>query len=172
MRKKAIALSLAGFMLLSLGFVLEAAVRSPGSLKHLRYGIRMAENNLFSPRVLLRVKDKIGLTADQVTRIEKMHLAFQESAIKGHSDVKVMEVKFDAYLKNENLNRKKIEKMIRDIASLKTDMFVDRINFLLDLRSLLTPEQIKKLEELKIQFRRGVERRMRDKRSRRRQFER
>ena len=83
-----------------------------------------------------------------------------------------MEVKFDAYLKIEKINRKKVEKMIRDIASFKTDMFVDRINFLLDLRSLLTPEQIKKLEELKGQFRRGVERRMREKRSRGRRFER
>ena len=172
MRKKAMALFLAGFMLLSFGFVLEAGLRSPGSLKHLRYGIRMAEKNLFSPRVLLKVKDKIGLTTDQVAKIEKMHLAFQESAIKGHSDVKIMEVKFDAYLKIEKINRKKVEKMIRDIASFKTDMFVDRINFLLDLRSLLTPEQIKKLEELKGQFRRGVERRMREKRSRGRRFER
>jgi hypothetical protein len=47
-----------------------------------------------------------------------------------------------------------MEKMIRDIAKMRTDLQVDRLNYLLDLKSLLTPEQITKIEELKKEKRR------------------
>ena len=157
-------------MLISFSLILSAKFRSPDMMKHMRFGIRMAEKNLFSPRVLLRAKDEIGLTADQVAKIEKLHLAYQESSIRGKSEVNVLQIKFDAYLKNDKINRAKVEKMIRDISKLRTDMHVDHINFLLDIRSILTPEQIKKLEELKKKFRHGVAKRMREKRARSRRF--
>jgi Spy/CpxP family protein refolding chaperone len=121
----------------------------PGMMKHGRFGIHMAENNLFHARMLLRMKDRIGLTDDQVKKIEKMHDRYMEANIKIKADLQIKELKFKSYLKEDNINRKKMEKMIRDIAQVKTDMQVDHMNYLLDLKTLLTNEQLQKIEEEK-----------------------
>ena len=133
---------------------LNAVVYSPKMTKHMRYGLYMAEKNLFSGRLLLRMKDDIGLTEDQVAKIEKLGEMHHESLIKRNADIKVLELKFNSYLKEEKVNRAKLEKMIREIAILRTDLQVEQINHLLDLRELLTTEQLAKIDELKKKMRR------------------
>lgn len=171
MSKKIITLFIVGFMLLSFSFIMDAGQRSPNFAKKFRFGIKMAEKNLFSGRMLLRLKDKIGLTSEQVQKIEKMQTLYYESQIRGKSDLKVLELRFNSYLKTKKVNRTKVEKMIREIAKIKTDLQVDHFNYLLDLRSLLTPEQIKKIEEIKVNFRRNALRRVREKRARTRHIQ-
>jgi Spy/CpxP family protein refolding chaperone len=149
MRKKGIILLIAGFVFASFTFMLESAPMQRKMMRHARFGIMMAEKNLFPAEMLLRNKDEIGLTKDQVTRIEKMQELYQESVIRKQADIKVEELKFRSYLKNDQIDRSKMEKMIRVTAKMRTDSQVDHINYLLDLRNLLTPEQIEKIEALK-----------------------
>jgi Spy/CpxP family protein refolding chaperone len=118
-------------------------------VKHARFGIRMAEKNLFSGSMLLKFKDEIGLTAEQVSKIEEMSGLFQEAVIKKQADIKVKGLKVRSYLKEEQVDRKKMEEMIREVAKMRTDLQVDHMNYLLDLKDLLTPEQIAKIESLK-----------------------
>ncbi|MCP5103855.1 MAG: hypothetical protein GY950_10775 [bacterium] len=148
MNKKIIILAVVGIMLISFQLSLSAA---PGQkmMKHARFGLRMAEKNLFPSWMLLRHKEELGLTGDQTGKIEKMKELYSESVIRKQADIKVKELKFNTYLKKENINRGKMEKMIRDIAKMRTDMQIDRINYMLDVKNILTPEQIKKLEEFK-----------------------
>ena len=51
------------------------------------------------------------------------------------------------------MEKKDVEKMVKDIAMMKADMQVDRIFHLMDVRGVLTPEQLKKAEELRDKFR-------------------
>jgi len=122
-------------------------------MKQGRFGIHMAEKNLFHARMLLKMKDHIGLTEDQAKKIESMQERYMEATIKLKADLKIKQMKFKSYLKEDKINRKKMEKIIREIAEMKTDMQVDHMNYLLDLKSLLTTEQIQKIEELKKQRR-------------------
>lgn len=129
------------------------AAWAPDMMKHMRYGIRMAEQNLFSGRMLLKMKDDIGLTPEQIGKIEKMQNAHQEDMIKVNADIKVLELKLQSLLKGDKINRTSMEKMIRDIAKMRTDLQVEHINYLLDLRDMLTPEQLTKIDELKKEMR-------------------
>jgi len=122
--------------------------------KHMRQGVGMAENNMYSGQLLLKMKTELGLTPDQEKKIEQMSLDFQESVIKRMADTKVLELKLANYLQGDKINKKDIEKMIKNISMMKADMQIDRIFHLLDVKSVLTPEQIKKAEELKKNFRR------------------
>jgi Spy/CpxP family protein refolding chaperone len=151
MSKKVTILILAGFVLASFSFTLESAPMQRKMMRHARFGIMMAEKNLFPAKLLLRVKDEIGLTEEQTNKIEKMEELYQESAIKKQADIKIQELKFHSYLKEDQIDRSKMEKMIRNIAKMRTDSIVDHINYLLDLRNLLTPEQIEKIEDIKKQ---------------------
>jgi len=149
MSKKVIILIIAGVVLASFYFMLESAPMQRKMMRHARFGIMMAEKNLFPAQLLLRVKDEIGLTEEQVNKIEKMEVLYQESNIRKQADIKVKELKFHSYLKGDQIDRSKMEKMVRAIAKMRTNSIIDHINFLLDLRNILTPEQLKKIEDLK-----------------------
>lgn len=125
----------------------------PNMLKNLRFGLYMAENNLFEARFILRLKSEIGLTAQQEQKIEDMMLAYEERAIRNGSDIKVLELKFAALLRGNRIDRREMEKMAREVGKMKTDLQVGHLNYLLDVRDTLTPEQVQKLEKMKEKFR-------------------
>lgn len=149
MSKKIIVLAIAALMVSSIVFTLEAAPKDRRMMRHAGYRIMMAEKNLLPARMLLKFKDDIGLTEDQVGKIEKMQEARKEAKIKKQADIKVQELKFNSYLKGDKVDRGKMEKMIRTIAKMRTDSQIETINYLLDLKEILTPEQVKKIDELK-----------------------
>jgi Spy/CpxP family protein refolding chaperone len=155
MTKKVTVILIAVMFMMSFSFVAEAQGkgRRGDMMRHAGFGLRMAEKNLFPGRMLLKFKDEIGLTADQVTKIEKMNDLFGEAKIRRQADIKVQQMKFQTYIKKETVDRKKMEKMIRDIAKMKTDMQIDNMNYLLDVKKVLTPEQITKIEEFRNQRR-------------------
>ncbi len=117
--------------------------------KHMQQRTKIAEQNLFRGTMLLRLKDEIGLNADQVSKIEQLNLSFQESMIRRMADTKVKELKMANYLQSSKVNRKTVGNMIREISKLKTDLQIDRIYYLLNIKDLLTPEQIQKIEKLR-----------------------
>jgi Spy/CpxP family protein refolding chaperone len=118
-------------------------------LKHAGFRIMMVEKNLLPANVLLKFKDEIGLTPDQVNKITKMQDGFRETTIKKQADLKISELKLESYMKGDKINRAKMENMIRDIGKMKTDSQIEHINYLLDLKDVLTPEQLKKIDEFK-----------------------
>lgn len=139
-------------LLLMLGLTIRAQGGSKSSLAlihNLKFGLHMAENNLFEARLILRLKSEIGLTGEQEQKIENMMLGHEEAVIRRASDIKVLELKFASLLKNNRIDRREMEKMAREIGKIKTDLQVDHLNYLLDVRDTLTPEQIQKIEILK-----------------------
>ena len=149
MTKKVSILIAAVLIFVSMNLQARAGARDRDLMKHARFGIHMAEKNLFPGPMLLNFKDEISLTAEQVSKIEEMTDLFQETAIKKEADIKIKELKVRSYLTEDQIDRKKLESMIREIARMRTDMQVDHMNHLLDLRDLLTPEQMAKIESLK-----------------------
>ncbi len=147
MTKRVTILIFASLVLVS--FMLTAAPQHQKMMKHAKFGIRMAEKNLFPAKFLLRVKDEVGLSESQVAKIEKMSLLQTETFVRNRADIKIKELQFAAFLKKDPVSRSKMEKMIRDIAKMKTDMHLQRLNHLLDIKALLSPEQLQKIEALK-----------------------
>jgi Spy/CpxP family protein refolding chaperone len=125
----------------------------PNMLNNLRFGLYMAENNLFEARMILHTKAEIGLTPQQEQKIEDMMLAYEENAIRRGSDIKVLELKFASLLKGNRIDRREMEKQARQIGAMRTDLQVGHLNYLLDVRDTLTAEQVQKLEKLKEKFR-------------------
>ncbi|MCX6581698.1 MAG: hypothetical protein NT166_16125 [Candidatus Aminicenantes bacterium] len=149
MSKKIIILAITGLLLVTMYFTLGAEMRPQRMMEHARFGIMLVDKNLFPAPILLKHKDDIGLTAEQVGKIEKMQVQQQESFIKRQADISVKELKLGAYLKEDKIDRGKMESMILEIGKMRTDLQVQHINHLLDLKDLLTAEQLKKLESFK-----------------------
>lgn len=136
----------------------------PTMLSNLRFGLYMAENNLFEARFILRLKNEIGLTAAQEQKIENLMLSHEETVIRRSSDIKVLELKFASLLKGNRIDRREMEKMVRETSQLKTDLQVDHLNYLLDLRDTLTPEQVRKMEKMKKEIPERIRNKMRERR--------
>jgi len=134
MTKKVTILIAAVLVFVSIRLLAEPGARDRDMVKHARFGIHMAEKNLFPGHMLLKFKDEIGLTAEQVSKIEKMKDLFQEATVKKQADIKVKGLKIRSYLTEEQVDRKKMEIMIREIAKMRTDLQVDHMNYLLDMR--------------------------------------
>ncbi|HSQ34841.1 MAG TPA: Spy/CpxP family protein refolding chaperone [Candidatus Binatia bacterium] len=136
----------------------------PNTLSSLRFGLYMAENNLFEARFILRVKGEIGLTPAQEQKIENVMLAHDETVIRRSSDIKVLELRFASLLKGNRIDRREMEKMARAMGQLKTDLQIDHLNYLLDLRDILTPEQVQKMEKMKKEIPERIRDKMRERR--------
>ncbi len=149
MSKKIIIVMITGLILATVYFTLGAQMMPQRMMEHARFGIMLVDKNLFPAPMLLRHKDDIGLTAEQVSKIEKMQEQQQESFIKKQAEINVKELKLSTFLKEEKIDRGKLESMILEIGKMRTDLQVQHINHLLDLRDLLTAEQLKKLENFK-----------------------
>jgi len=130
----------------------------PNLLNNLRFGLYMAENNLFEARFILRLKGEIGLSAQQEKRIEDLMLAYEEKAIRRGSDVKVLELRFAALLRGNRIDRREMEKLAREIGNMRTDLQIGHLNYLLDVRDALSAEQVQKLEKMKEKLRQGLRR--------------
>lgn len=164
MNKKTISLLILLVLLSVMSQAQDSKRHWPNMLNNLQFGLHMAENNLFEARFILRLKSEIGLSAQQEQKIENMMLAYEESAIRRGSDIKVLELKFASLLKNNSIDRREMEKMARDMGKLKTDLQVDHLNYLLDVRDTLTPEQIQKIEKLKKDIPKRIRDNIRDRR--------
>jgi Spy/CpxP family protein refolding chaperone len=73
--------------------------------------------------------------------------------IKQSSDIRLLELKIGNALKAEPVDRAAVEKMIREVGNMKTNLFVKRINFLLDVKNILTADQLNRIEKMKNEMR-------------------
>ena len=123
----------------------------------------LTDNNLFDGRMLLRIKDKIGLTGKQEEKIENFMLEHEAFSIRNSGEIKIKELQFAAYLEAGKTDRKEVEMYIREISKIKTNLIVHYMNYLLDVREVLTPQQLETLKQMKEQENDAIRQREREK---------
>ena len=133
------------------------------AFKRKRHLFFLTDNNLFDGRVLLKMKEKIGLTGKQEERIENLMLGHEAFSIRNSGEIKIKELQFAAYLKAGKTDRKEMEMYIREISQAKTNLIVHYMNYLLDVRDVLTPQQLETLKQMKEQEKNAIRQREKQK---------
>ncbi len=128
---------------------LKANIEDRDIIKRAKAGVFLAGKSLFGARFILRFKEDINLSEEQEKKVENLLLAFEENSIKRNAEVKIRELRFASYLKSGKIDRRKMEKQLKIISKIKTDFLIDSVNYLLDLKQIMTPVQIEKLKEIK-----------------------
>lgn len=121
--------------------------------RHMEIISNLVDCGLYDGRIILSVKDKIGLTAAQEEKIENLMLDYEAFSIRNSGEIKIKELRFASYLKSGEMDRKEVAKHIREISNEKTDMIVRHLNHVLDLKEILTPDQRRKMAELRDKWR-------------------
>lgn len=97
---------------------------------------------------MLNNKDVLGLSADQVRRLEQQRDNFQRLTIRNEADLRILELDIAALLDSEPVEMAKLEAKMREEEKLRTDLRIARIRAIEQGKALLNGEQKKKLSEL------------------------
>jgi len=118
-------------------------------------GGRWREHFAPSPRgerplitLMLRYKDELGLSADQVQSLERLRADFQREAIRRDADLRIAQMDLTTLLEREPVDLGQLEAKVREIERLRADLRVARIRAIEQGKAQLTAEQRAKLRTL------------------------
>jgi len=97
---------------------------------------------------ILNNREALGLSADQVRKLEQLRDGFQRQSIRSDADLRIVELDIAALLENDPVDMAKLEAKMREEEKLRTDLRMARIRAIEQARGLLNTEQKKKLQEL------------------------
>jgi hypothetical protein len=98
--------------------------------------------------IILNNRERLGLSADQMRKLEQLRDGFQRQSIRNDSELRIVELDISGLLDNEPVEMAKLESKVREAEKLRADLRLARIRAIEQAKALLTAEQRKKLAEL------------------------
>jgi Spy/CpxP family protein refolding chaperone len=108
------------------------------------------------------IAQKVGVTPEQVAKIRQQETAFRKTAIQQRADLEVKQIDLRDLLAADKPDRAAIDRQLQAISSSRLAMDKSLIDFRLNMKDALTPEQREKLRQAmkdRMQARRGDRRR-------------
>ena len=99
-------------------------------------------------RYLLRDKQEIGLTDEQIAKLRTIALDYDRAAIRGKAEVMVAERELHALTRDEQAEMAAIEAKVKEREALESTVRILGIKVKRDLMGVLTPEQQAKQKAL------------------------
>ncbi len=98
--------------------------------------------------LMLRNREKLGLSDDQVRRMEQLRTDFEKEAIRKDADRRVAEMDLESLLDAPNVDMTKVEAKVREIEKIRADLRLARIRAIEKAKEQLSADQRKKLQEM------------------------
>ena len=98
--------------------------------------------------MMLRNREKLGLSEDQVAKLEQLRADFEKVSIRNDADIRVAEIDLTNLLQSQNGELAKIEAKIREIERLRADLRIARVRAVEKAKALLTADQKRKFYDL------------------------
>ena len=98
------------------------------------------------PFSLESYKDRLGLTDEQVEKFAKVRADYRKETIKKQAEIEVAAIELSELLDQKKVDLGQVEKKLRQVESLKTDLALYRIKTLLKTKEFLNEDQFEKLK--------------------------
>ena len=98
--------------------------------------------------LMLRHRNELGLSPDQVRSLERLRADFQRTAIRLEADLRLAETDLATLLDAEVADLGQVEAKLREIERLRSDLRLARIRTIEQGKAQLSSEQRKKLQNL------------------------
>ena len=92
-----------------------------------------------------RVKAELGLTDEQVSRLRQITVDTEKSTVKVGADLAVQGIELRELLRADKPDRDAVMKKVQEISDLRGEMMKQHVEALLAAKTVLTPEQQKKI---------------------------
>ena len=113
-----------------------------------RFGYRSTGEERPLISLMLRNREKLGLSDEQVRRMEQLRTEFEKESIRKDADRRVAEMDLDALVNAPSVDMAKVEAKVREIEKQRADLRVARIRAIEKAKEQLTADQRKKLQEV------------------------
>jgi Spy/CpxP family protein refolding chaperone len=98
--------------------------------------------------MIIRNREKLGLSTEQVRNLERLRNDFQKESIRKEADIRVAKMDLDDLLAAQPVDMTKVEAKVREIERLRADLRFARIRTVQKGKEQLSADQRKKLDEL------------------------
>jgi hypothetical protein len=98
--------------------------------------------------IMLRNRDRLGLSADQVSKLEQLRTDFEKASIRHEADLRIAEMDLRTLLEAPSVDMKKVEAKVREIERSRADLRLARIRTIEKGKEELSAEQRNKFQEL------------------------
>lgn len=98
--------------------------------------------------IMLRNRERLGLSAEQVNKLEQLRTDFEKASIRHEADLRIAEMDLRALLEAPAVDMKRVESKVREIERSRADLRLARIRTIESGKEQLDPEQRNKLQEL------------------------
>ncbi|HEY5254245.1 MAG TPA: periplasmic heavy metal sensor [Acidobacteriaceae bacterium] len=105
---------------------------------------RLANNPTF--------RERIGMTPEQAQKIRTETFDFRKAEIRNRADVQVKMLELGQLMSAENPDRAAIDSKLAEVSTAKLTQAKAAVNFHLDMRAALTPDQKLKLQQMRKDF--------------------
>ena len=95
-----------------------------------------------------RVRERLGITPEQASKIRQEEMGFRKAQIRNRADLEVERLELAELLAADHPDRTAIDKKLREISNAQLAVEKSRIDHRLALREALTPEQRDKLKQM------------------------
>jgi Spy/CpxP family protein refolding chaperone len=95
------------------------------------------------------LRERLGLTSEQVAKIEAQSSAFAKTRVRGRADLEVKRMELGELLHADKPDRAAIDRKLRELHDAEFALHKADVDHQLGMRDVLTPEQRTKLEELR-----------------------
>lgn len=118
---------------------------SCGKMSH-----EMGNDSIFfhKAHVILENTAELGLTNEQVEKIKSLKYSVEKSLIKEEADIKTLALDIKEALGKDEVDIAAVNKLIDQKYTLKAQKTKEEIGAYVNLKKILTPEQLKKLKEM------------------------
>jgi len=98
-------------------------------------------------------REKLGITAEQATKIRQETTEFRKGAIRGRADLQVRRLELQDLLRADSPDRAAIDKKLDEISAARLAQSKAQVHYRLAMREALTPEQRQKLRQMRAESR-------------------
>jgi Spy/CpxP family protein refolding chaperone len=147
MRTKLIIIGSAVAAVLALGLGVAAWAQDHGAWGH-HFFSREPEDRAGRLLALLdndHFKSELGLTDQQANQLRQIVVNTEKSSIKTRADIAVREIELRELLRSDNPDRETVLKKVQELSNLRGEVMKQHVEALLAAKSVLTPEQQKKI---------------------------
>lgn len=95
-----------------------------------------AQSDLF-----LQFSEKVGLTENQVKKLEELYLDFQKFSIRRQSDLDVADAELRRLITNDSVDLNAVRAKVKEIEAIQTDLTMKKIETVLESIKTLTHDQ-------------------------------
>ena len=97
----------------------------------------------------LGMKDKLGLSKEQVSKLSALKNESKKQTIRIKADLEILRIELQDLLHQDKVDVKAVDGKIEKMGELQTKMHKAHVHAKLDAKSILTPEQLMKHHEMK-----------------------